>query len=350
MFTTRFNTRTIRHDEVLWLVVAALVVLLILALARGTPVAVGQINTVAPPKMLADVATTWEAAIVDYRAGRPLDTAIGLEVITCELYNGRNFGPGTDPGLLVWNVLATHRLGRFDRVIEPWKEIPLAPNASGYRRFALAAIYLENGELENAYVELNAAREVLPNNPLVHYYMALYRLGQAARSRDSPDCIGPSKIRFVSFGSSERSSMTASAYELAAANELEEALTLLGTFDRNLPLVAANDTAEPELRATVNDLLVALSADRWEGNAHNMLGAHYLTRGTADEAEIHLDAAVKHGANVLYGFHELTTLFVSQGRYGDAVRADVKAIATSPAKVTELYTLYGHLRKAIAED
>ena len=350
MFTTRLNLRTFRHNEVLWLVIAALIVLLILALARGTSPALGQTRGDGPPKLLPEITTAWSGAVTHYRAGRVVETAVALETISCDLNRGRNIVGGNDNGLMVWNVLTAHRMGDFDRVIGPWKEVPLAPGMSGYRRVALAAIYLEKGDLENAGIEINAAREALPNSPVVHYYAALYRLGQAAGSRDWPDCIGPSNIQLASYERSERPIMTASAYELAAANELHEALELNATFNRYAPLLLDGDTAEPGLRPTVNDLLLALGADRWEGNAHNMLGVHYLARGTASEAETHLDAAVKNGANVLYGYQDLANLYEGQGRFAEAARADLKALATSPAKASATRDFFRHVRDGLWEN
>jgi Tfp pilus assembly protein PilF len=94
---------------------------------------------------------------------------------------------------------------------------------------------------------------------------------------------------------------------------------------------------------------MALGCDKFEGQAHNILGAMYLDRGNADLAEEHMDAATAAGQDIVFGYRDLGAIYEHAGRHADAARAYLKALKEEPGKVYPLQKLLENAGKTLFE-
>jgi hypothetical protein len=80
------------------------------------------------------------------------------------------------------------------------------------------------------------------------------------------------------------------------------------------------------LGPTVGDLLLAMGADDFAARAHNLLAPVLLETSSLEAAEMHLDAAVRGGMYVGFGYVDLIDKYEESGRYLDAARVCAKAV------------------------
>jgi tetratricopeptide (TPR) repeat protein len=305
-------------------------------------------RSVSPPahERTANAADAWCTGVYEFRSGR------GKEAAASFIRAGDEVAPRpydvvpVDRGLALWKTLAVHRNDEIDLAITGWKLIPLPAESEIWRNVALAAAYLTKGDLKSADGELSVALRRAPDNPVVRYHIAIFRLEEAATAPLWPDAAEPAKMKFVNLPAVVPNSKA--MLRLAAADELERAVEVAERLDIHKPLIPADWTVEPSLRPVVADLLLAIRADHFHGTAHSTLGYLLMECGALERAEEHFDKATRLEAEVLDGYTELSDLYAAEGRHLDAARADLKAARNGPA-ITGLRHALRHFSKALIE-
>lgn len=255
-----------------------------------------------------------------------------------------------DPNEQIWEALRLQREGHAEEAIMAWKEVTLPIETEVWRQIAMGAAGLQLGQTEKAAEWLDAAEQLEPQNPLVHYYLALLRLDQARDAKEWHDAIGPTTTRLVAYRPRQVVPNTRGMYELAAMAEFEAAIANAAHLDRAMVLAMPDHRTTVTLApVTVGDVLVALGAERFEGQAHYMLGAMCLDRGATTAAETHLDAAHAAGVDVVFGYEELGAMYEKDGRYGDAARAYLKGTGHDPRLLTPLRKVLENAAKALLD-
>lgn len=261
--------------------------------------------------------------------------------------------PPGDVSIQLWQTLDDQQSGRLDRVVGVWENIPLAPRAEVWRHIALAEAHIAMGDLDAAGVSLENAGRREPENPLVHYYLGLWRLEQADQAMDWYEPGIRLAAYYTSYPGDEQPSQVVpnskAMYRLAAMSHLEEAIELAGNVDLDQPLVPAEWPTSAALRPTVGDLLLALGANHFDAKAHNMLGYLHLDSGAAEEAEYHMDAAADSGVVIVFGYEDLARLYEAQGRPLDAFRANAKSAAHGAGIVGPTRRMIENLREAFRD-
>ncbi len=273
----------------------------------------------------------------------------------------------------LWKTIELHRSGATEEAITGWRQMTLPNKTEIWRQVALAAAHLRLGQTGEAGELIEWMEQNQPGNALVHYYKGILLLTEAKNAPEWYDAV-ETKTRFVSY-TPNRATSVSSLYQLAAIHELEEAIELAGGVNgqqRLLPLVMfaslrtvepvgtgtvfvsavqappirpLYDTPMPLTPPTVGDLLTAIGADNFAGKAHNMLGPLYLERGSLQQAEEHMDAAVDAGLNVLNGYEDLAEGYESRGQHTDAFRANLKDMAHGGGLIQPGRNAFDSLRK-----
>jgi tetratricopeptide (TPR) repeat protein len=237
---------------------------------------------------------------------------------------------GIDPALdmvkLVWTVMEDHRRGEFEAALEGWNSVQFDYDTDFYRMVAIGHANLVIGNLEGAKYALSTAEEMAPNNAVVHYFLGVLRLEEAALAHDWYDAVGPTRTRFVSYVPRDVVPNSRSMYLLAARSELERAIELAPTVRLDEPLTPEAWYTTMALGPTVGDLLLAMGAENFAAKAHNLLAPMLLENGLLEAAETHLDAAVRGGMYVGFGYVDLIGEYEDRGHYLDAARVCAKAV------------------------
>jgi tetratricopeptide (TPR) repeat protein len=252
-----------------------------------------------------------------------------------------------DPNVVLWAVLNEHAAGQPD---ELWGTVDLPQATQQWKLIGIGVAEMQRGNLEAAATYLFAAEELNALNPVTHYYLGLLRLGEARQAKEWYDATGPAVVRFAAYRPHVVAPNTRGMYELVAMQEFEEAIANAANLDRAMMLAMPDHrvqtTATP---VTVADVLKALGCENFEGQAHNMLGAMNLDRGAVDAAEEHMDAAHAAGLQVVFGYRDLGAAFETEGRYGDAARAYLKALENDQGKVLPMKKILENFGKALVE-
>jgi len=311
------------------LMMAALVLLMFVARAAGEV----RSSTAVPPGLLPAEIGRWAKPLEAERSAQ--QAASGRPAEVDEL----------------WRILELHQTGRPQDAVAAWSRVSLPYEVQSWRWIALGAAQLELGDWSEAERCLAAAAAPVPDQPLVHYYRGLLRLEQAAAAREWEDAVGPRNVRLASYPPTPPRLVPNSKgmYELAARMELEAALRHAGNVPCDLPLLPPDDPAEAMLSPTVDDLVQALGADRFEASAHHLLGDLLLRHGELTGAEMHLDAAAELGAAVLYGYRELGAGYGAQARHLDAARAYAKALRQGEGYAAPAKEFLENLRQAVLQ-
>jgi tetratricopeptide (TPR) repeat protein len=262
--------------------------------------------------------------------------------------------PVEDVPMKLWMLLADQQAGRFDRVVENWRYLPLAHEGEVWRNVALAQALIAMGDLQAAADALDTAVAINPENAVVHYYLGILHLEQADRASKWYDPAMPPAMRLASIiapagGPAQVAPNTRDMYHLAAMLELEAAIELAPSVILDEPLAPPEWPTASALPPTVGDLLLALGADRFDAKAHNMLGYLYVEYGAAEMAEQHLDAAADSGVVVVFGYDDLGALYETEGRHLDAFRAFAKSAAQGNGIVRPLGKMLENLREAFID-
>ena len=304
MITTRHMTAEV--ELVRWLLLVAAAVALVLAIATALAAA----NPMKEPNLLPD-----DMGII----AKPMTPAAARPFFP-EDPPGRRLPPA-EAAARLWMTLDSHRAGCIAEALAGWRQIRLPEETAHWREVAIGAAYLRVGDQEHAAVHLGKARELAPDHTVVAYFMGLLRLEQAATTERLPDVPKGRQEWLVTYSPAEDNE----EYEILAMIELRQAIA--GARDIRLDeQLLANDQEIEEVvnMPRVADLLAALGADNFAGKAHNMLFGLLLERGELADAEFHLDRATDTGLAALYGYQDLATAYLDQGRRPDALRVAAK--------------------------
>src|SRR5262249_7308705 len=157
----------------------------------------------------------------------------------------------------------------------------------------------------------------------VAYFTGLLRMEQAAGVGRVPDRLHRGQLLLVVHEPAAEKGY----YQLLAIAELQQAIAGAGEIIRDeLLLNADRQIEESVVVPRVGDLLLAVGADNFVGQAHHLLFGLHLDRSELNTAEEHLDRAVATGIRVLYGYHDLAAAYLDEGRNSDAIRAAGKDV------------------------
>jgi tetratricopeptide (TPR) repeat protein len=214
-------------------------------------------------------------------------------------------------------TLENHQAGRRGEALAGWEQLRLPETTAHWREIAIAATLLQTGDLRQAAMHLDLARNLAPDQAVVAYYTGILRLEQAAAATRVPDGY-EGTLRMVAYTPMEDKAVL----EMLARVELEMAIAKAGEVRLDHPLLMLEPGEEEAVVIPrVGDLLVALGADNFVGKAHHLLYGLCLDRGELVTAEIHLDQAAATGIATLYGYQDLATTYLAMERHADALRA-----------------------------
>jgi tetratricopeptide (TPR) repeat protein len=256
--------------------------------------------------------------------------------------------PVADLAIRVWQALELQHDQKYDEAITAWQTIDLPCETMVWKQVAMGQAYLATGEMELASGVLVDAKDLDSGNPVVRYFLGLLRLEQAYVAEEWPDAVGPTVTTFAAHRPTDVAPNTKSMYQLTAMMELEQAVKLAPDVWNDQPLVPTDWPTRAALAPTVGDLLIAVSADKFEAKAHNMLSYLYLEQGSLETAEGHMDSAAAGGLNVI-GYSDLGEKYAEAGQRTDAARAYVKALKYTPHKVDPARKAWDNLRDAWQE-
>lgn len=255
----------------------------------------------------------------------------------------------------LWTILDDHQRGHPEAALAGWQQLQLPPEAEVWRALAVGVAQLQRGRLDDAGAALARAGELEPENAVVHYYLALYRLTQAHQAEDWYDAAGPQGPRLVARQLPPVVPNSKSMYELAAMMEFERAIELAPYLQIDQTLLPTEliefDSLYPclSISPAVSDLLRALGADNFVAKAHHGLSVLHLDRGALEAAERHLDAAAATGASIVYGYDDLAAEYEAAGRHTDATRAYLKAIGKGAGYVRPTGKALRSFREALLD-
>jgi tetratricopeptide (TPR) repeat protein len=255
-----------------------------------------------------------------------------------------------DPNALLWKAVEQHRAAQPEEALKAWQIAALPYETEVWKQIAMGVAQLQLGMLEEAAENLMLAEDLEPENPVVHYYLGLLRLDQARGAKEWYDAIGPAKMRFAAYRPHVVTPNTRGMYELVAMQEFETAIENADMLDRGMVLAMPDHRVAVTLApVTVGDLMLALGCEKFEGQAHHMLGAMYLDRGATDAAEEHMDAAKAAGVALVLDYRELGAAYEAEGRYGDAARAYLKGIENQPGLVLPIRKFLENAGRALLD-
>ena len=229
----------------------------------------------------------------------------------------------------IWMILDQQRAGQTAEVVAGWKTLPLPPEAVVWREVAIGAAHLKGRDLALAQLHLERARALAPDQALVAYFTGVLRLEQAAAALQVPDELTEGHLRMVAHIPAR--GIVANVLQRALARtELHMAIARAGEVRLDERLILGDAEMEERIVVpTVGDLLVAMEADNFVGQAHHLLFGLELDRGQAAGAEEHLDLAVATGIAPLYGYADLAEVYLAQGEKAAALRAARKDLAAN---------------------
>jgi hypothetical protein len=229
--------------------------------------------------------------------------------------------PPAEAAARLWMTLQNHQAGHALEALAGWEQLRLPEETAAWREIAIAAAMLQTGDLKQAALHLDLARNLAPDHAVVAYYTGILRMEQAAADALVPDGHDPGTTRMVAYTPMENKAV----YEMLARTELEMAIARAGEVRLDQPLFRLEPGEEEAVvMPRVGDLLVAIGADNFAGKAHHLLFGLCLDRGELIAAEVHLDAAVATGVAPLYGYQDLGNTYLALDRHADALRAAEK--------------------------
>jgi tetratricopeptide (TPR) repeat protein len=226
----------------------------------------------------------------------------------------------------LWHVLQLHELGRVEEAIEAWIALELPRSVELYRYLGLAHAYLATGQFEEAQGVLAAASRLQVDHPLLHYFRGVYLLGRSETASEWPDWTGSRRV-IPAGGNLEVVPNTASMFRREARRELREALEDAISLCDETSLFPPHAQSGMWVEPTVRDFLRSVSALRYEAACHQLLGKLYLEQGLWETVERHLDAARAAGLAHVEGYLALGQNLEQEGRFSDAARVYLKAVA-----------------------
>ncbi len=241
--------------------------------------------------------------------------------------------PPAEAAARLWMTLQNHQAGHALQALAGWEQLCLPEEAAHWREIAIAAALLQTGDLKQAAMHLDLARNLAPDHAVVAYYTGLLRLEQAAAATRAPDGYDGT-LRMVAYPPMEDKAV----FEMLARTELEMTIAKAGAVRLDQPLLALGPGEEEAVVIPrVGDLLAALGADNFVGKAHHLLFGHCLDRAELVAAEVHLDAAVATGVAPLYGYQDLGNTYLALDRHADALRAAEKDLRINHPEIGETW-------------
>lgn len=312
MITNR-NLVTLEMEFIKWVLLAILAAALALALA--TVAAAADPMMPEPARLPGDM----------NELAQPLVPAVKPFFPETPPYTPQN---PADVAARIWMTLEHQRAGCVAEALAGWQGIYLGGGTEVWREIALGAAYLQAADIDQAALHLDAARAMNPEHPVVAYYTGILRLEQAAAAVRVPDEMPGLNLRMVAFVP-ERGEQARQQYQLEARQELLAAIAGADMVWLDQRLVMGGRIEEELVVPRVGDLLVALGADNFVGQAHHLLFGIEFDRGATRAAEEHLDLAVATGIAPLLGYEELAEAYLDQEQPADALRATRKDIAAN---------------------
>ncbi len=330
-----------------WLAAIALAAAVVFGLAVQTAGA----DAMPEPGLLPDGINQWSSPMAGESADVPaptVDPAIPPNVPAEDIY---------DRTMRLWNVLRLHQDNEYPaKALAAWAQVRLDGKAEAWRQLAVGLAHFQMAEFERASEKWAVAGSIDPENAVVHYYLGLLRLTQARMGAEPLDALGPDPIRLASGQPYDLLPRTKEAYEMEAIRELHLAIELAPKVALDQPLIDAAwvvpdpyELAMPLMTPTVEDLLVALGADNFDGKAHNVLSYLHLDRGELNEAERHMDSAAGTGLTIVYGYSDLGERYEANGQYADAARAYLKALTQNRGVAGPVTKVLENLRRALLD-
>jgi tetratricopeptide (TPR) repeat protein len=301
-----------------------------------------------PTRLLPGLTAEWQEGVNQFRSENFAEARKRVENVQFRIGPWNRPGVPVDRGLALWNILTLQGRGEYEQAMREWAALELPEETLIWKHIALAAMHLERTEIDEAAEQLALAQLLEPENAVVHYYLGILHIQEADRAIDWPDYGQVATVRWV-MHRPDVVPNTKGMYELAAIVDLERAVEAAGCLDRQSALIPEDWTTEPELRPTVEDVLLALAATGFEPNAHQMLGCLFLDQGALEVAEEHLDEAKKLGAQVPFIYDELGEEYEAAGRHADAARAYFKAVGNGPDRVGALMRFVQNVRDGFWE-
>jgi tetratricopeptide (TPR) repeat protein len=284
---------------------------------------------IAPEKESAYVAepAMWQTAIEAYRSEDWAGAAIAFDDAICEARE-RSAPWAEVTALDTWAALCYQAGEEFPAAILQWEPIVMSAETAPWRNVALAAAYVEYGQLTAAEAELETAGLNGEASAVVHYYRGLVLLEQAQRAAHWYETLAPHRVQWAVYrnGPTADVPMTSDLYELMAIGQFEQAVAQAEAVNPDQLLVPEAAVIDPALSPTVGDLLTALGAQHFEAQSHQMLADLFLQRDLTAMAESHLDQASALNTIRVWGYEELGDRYSDQGRHLDAARAYCKEV------------------------
>lgn len=313
MITNRHMTVEVELIRWMLLVVAALAIVLAIATALAAA------DPMMEPRLLPDDMGQLAKPMVVPDTAEPLVRPFFPEVPPARAF------PPAEAAARLWMTLQNHQAGQTGLALAGWEQLRLPQETAHWREIAIAAALLQTGDLKQAAVHLDLARNLAPDQAVVAYYTGILRLEQAAVAARVPDGYDTGKLRMVAYTPMEDKAV----YEMIARTELEMAIIKAAEIRLDQPLLMLEPGEEEAVVIPrVGDLLVALGADNFVGKAHHLLFGLCFDRAELVTAEIHLDEAVATGIAPLYAYQDLGETYLAVERPADALRVaekDIKA-------------------------
>jgi len=228
--------------------------------------------------------------------------------------------PPAEAAARLWTILENHRADRAQEALNDWFEMGLPQETAHWRETAMAAAYLQIGDLNRAALHLEAAYQLMPEHAIVAYFTGLLRLEQAMDLSRVPDGRRRSDL-LVSYTPMEDRAL----YRMLAGVQLELAIARALEIRSDEPLVPAYPPVDEQfISPTVGDLLTALGANNFVGKAHHTLFGLRLDEGELAIAEYYLDRAAETGIAILHGYRDLAERYLIAEENRDALRVCLK--------------------------
>lgn len=317
MIVTR-HRHALEVDLVKWLLLITFAIIAALALVTALAAAEPMIDPMAEPARLpADVEQLARPmAVPGPKAYFPEDEFV-LDL------------PPAALAARVWALMETQRAGLARQALAGWREIRLPGDAEAWREVAMAAANMTCGNFDRAAMHLDNARTYENAQAVVAYYTGVLRLEQAAAAARVPDAGADGVLRMVAYDPMQ-GTLGQTVLRVLARRQLEMAIARACEIRLDERLVMAEPGLEEEFVVPrVGDLLVALDANNFVGQAHHLLFALELDRGQLNQAEDHLDQAVATGIAPLFGYADLAEAYQALDQPVDALRATQKDLAAN---------------------
>lgn len=301
MLTSRYTTVEVEFLHWLVLLIAAIAILLAVAsVLAADPMS-------AKPMLPGD-------------AGPPLSLAAADQ-------RDRSFFPENPPldaraaaksAARLWMTLEHQQAGCAAEALAGWQEFRLPADTAVWSEIGMAAACVQMDDLAQALSRLERAEAIAPHHPLVAFLRGSVWARQAERMRTLPEGV---RVEDETGRPMPAPMVEQAMFELMAIADLQEAIERAGIIDLNEPLVRmppANGELAPGPR--VGDLLVAIGADNFVGDAHGQLFRLHLGRTELAAAERHLTAAAAAGTALPDDHRRLAEVMLEEGLQTEAIR------------------------------